>query len=255
MIPALNDLRIVELSCLILHEAHDPARLARVREEIADEGVQRNPVIVSPYGDRYLLLDGAHRARALGELGCRFALVQLVELPERAGSWGHLLDDAGLEEALRSVEEIDVSETEPERGCLAEARFPGGGKLFARAREEGVVPAARALWTLRKAYPEGGVVRRVDPGRPVGPAAGEAVVFYRRFTPEELAEVVSAGEVLPAGVTRFVVEERVLNVRYPLGLLEKGEPAPCNAELREFVRRSWQGGRVRYYAEPVILFE
>ena len=31
MIPALNDLRIVELSCLILHEAHDPARLARVR--------------------------------------------------------------------------------------------------------------------------------------------------------------------------------------------------------------------------------
>ena len=117
------------------------------------------------------------------------------------------------------------------------------------------MPAVRALWALRKAYPEGGVVRRVDPGRPVGSAAGEAVVFYRRFTPEELAEVVSAGEVLPAGVTRFVVEERVLNVRYPLGLLEKGEPAARNAELREFVRRSWQGGRVRYYAEPVVLFE
>ena len=53
---------------------------------------------------------------------------------------------------------------------------------------------------------------------------------------------------LPAGVTRFVVEARVLNVRYPLGLLEKGEPAARNAELREFVRRTWQGGRVRYYA-------
>jgi hypothetical protein len=255
MIPALNDIRIVELSCLILHEAHDTARLARVREEIADEGVQRNPVIVAPYGDRYLLLDGAHRARALGELGCRFALVQLVELPKRASSWGHLLDDTGLEVALRSVEEIEVSETKPERGCLAEARFPGGGKLFARVREEGVVPAVRALWALQKVYPEGGVVHRVDPGRPIGPAAGEAVVFYRRFTPEELAEVVSAGEVLPAGVTRFVVEERVLNVRYPLGLLEKGEPAARNVELREFVRRSWQDGRVRYYAEPVILFE
>jgi L-serine kinase (ATP) / ParB family transcriptional regulator, heme-responsive regulator len=255
MIPALNDLRIVELSCLILHEAHDPARLALVREEIADEGVQRNPVIVAPYEDQYLLLDGTHRARALGELGCRFALVQLVELPERADSWGHLLADVGLETALRSVEEVEVSEMEPARGCLAEARFPGGGKLFARAWEEGVVPAVRALWALRKAYPEGGVVRRVDPGRHVGPAAGEAVVFYRRFTPEELAEVVSAGEVLPAGVTRFVVEERVLNVRYPLGLLEKGEPAARNAELREFVRRSWQGGRVRYYAEPVVLFE
>jgi L-serine kinase (ATP) / ParB family transcriptional regulator, heme-responsive regulator len=255
MIPALNDLRIVELSCLILHEAHDPARLARVREDIADEGVQRNPVIVAPYEDRYLLLDGAHRARALGELGCRFALVQLVELPERAGSWGHLLDDAGLEEALRSVEEVEVSEAEPERGCLAEARFPGGEKLFGRAREEGVVPAVRALWALRKAYPEGGVVRRVDPKRPTRPPAGEAVLVYRRFTPEELAEIVSAGEVLPAGLTRFVVEERVLNVRYPLGLLEKGDRNARNVELREFVRRSWQGGRVRYYAEPVVLFE
>ena len=81
------------------------------------------------------------------------------------------------------------------------------------------------------------------------------MIFYRRFTPAELAEVVSAGEVLPAGSTRFVVEGRVLNVRYPLGLLEKGEPVFSNAELREFVRRSWQGGRVRYYAEPVILFE
>lgn len=60
---------------------------------------------------------------------------------------------------------------------------------------------------------------------------------------------------LPAGVTRFVVEACVLNVRYPLGLLEKGEPAARNAEPREFVRRTWQGGRVRYYAEPVILFE
>jgi hypothetical protein len=255
VIPALNDLRIVELSCLIFHEAHDPARLARVREEISDEAVQRNPIIVAPYEDRYLLLDGAHRARALGELGCRFVLVQLVELPERAGSWSHLLDDVGLEEALRSVEKIEVSEKEPERDCLAEARLFGCEKLFARAREAGIVPAVRALWALRKAYPEGGVVRRVDPGRSIDPAPREAVIFYRRFTPAELVEVVSEGEVLPAGVTRFVVEERVLNVRYPLELLQKGELAARNAELREFVRRSWQAGRVRYYAEPVILFE
>lgn len=255
MIPALNDLRIVELSCLILHEAHDPARLARVREEIADEGVQRNPVIVAPYGDRYLLLDGAHRARALGELGCRLALVQLVELPERAGSWGHLLSAEGLGAALRSLEEVEVLETKPERGCLAEARFSEDERLFVRTREEGLVSAVRALWALRRVYPQGGVVRRVDPARRVGLAVGEAVLFYRRFTPEELAEVVSRGEVLPAGVTRFVVEERVLNVRYPLGLLEEGEPAVRNVELGEFVRRSWQGGRVRYYSEPVILFE
>jgi L-serine kinase (ATP) / ParB family transcriptional regulator, heme-responsive regulator len=255
MIPALNDLRVVELSCLIFHEAHDPAHLARVREEIAYDAVQRNPVIVAPYGNRYLFLDGAHRARALGELGCRFALAQLVELPERAGSWSHLLEELGLEEVLYSIEEVEVSETEPERGYLAEARFSRGEKLFARTWEKGIVPAVRALWALRKAYPEGSMVRRVDPDRAVGPAPGEATLFYRRFTPAELAEIVSAGEVLLAGLPRFVFEERVSNVRYPLGLIENGEPAARIAELREFVRRFWQGGRVRYYAEPMILFE
>ena len=75
--------------------------------------MQRNPVIVAPYGDRYLLLDGAHRARVLVELGCRFALMQPVELPERAGSWSHLLEKLGLEEAFYSIEEVEVSETEP----------------------------------------------------------------------------------------------------------------------------------------------
>jgi hypothetical protein len=95
------------------HEAHDPARLARVREEIAAAPVQRNPVIVAPYRDRYLLLDGAHRARALGELGYRFALAQPVELPERAGSRSHLLEELGLEEAFYPIEEVEVSETEP----------------------------------------------------------------------------------------------------------------------------------------------
>src|SRR5919107_730154 len=104
MMPALNNLRTVELSCLIFHEAHDPTRLARVREEITDEAVQRNLVIVAPYEDRYLLLDGV-----------------------------------GLEKALHSVEEIEVSEKASERGCLAEAWLPGGEKLFARARQEGIV--------------------------------------------------------------------------------------------------------------------
>jgi len=98
-------------------------------------------------------------------------LVQLVDLAERAGSWSHLLNDVGIEETLRSVKEVDVLETEPERGYLAEARFSGGEKLFVRVREEGIVPDVRALWALQRAYPEGCVVRRVDSGKPARPAA------------------------------------------------------------------------------------
>lgn len=255
MIPALDNLRVVPLSCLILHEAHDEVRLARVREGVREEAVQRNPVIVAPYGDRYLVLDGAHRVRALAELGCRLALVQLIELPERAESWGHLLPAAGLEAALRVVEGVEVTEERPDSACLVEVRFHDGRKLYVRARNGGLVPEVSALRALGAVYPEGPVVSRVDPEGPVELADGEALLLYRRFAPSELARAVEEGEVLPAGITRFVVKERVLNVRYPVDLLADGDPQLRNAELRKFVERSWEGNRVRYYAEPVVLFE
>jgi hypothetical protein len=226
-----------------------------VREGVREEGVQRNPVIVAPYGERYLVLDGAHRVRALGELGCRLALVQLIGLPERAESWGHLLAAPALEVALRSIEEVEVCGQRPASACLLEARFHDGRKLYVRAKNEGLVPQVRALRALQAVYPEGSLVRRVNPGEPAELAEGEALLLYRRFAPGQLAEVVEGGEVLPAGITRFVVKERVLNVRYPVNLLADGQPESRNAELREFVRRSWEGNRIRYYAEPVVLFE
>ena len=254
-IPALDALAIVELPCLILHEDHDPVRLARVREGIRDEAVQRNPVIVAPYRDRYLVLDGAHRVRALTELGLRLALVQTVGLPERAESWGHLIPAEGLETALRGLPGVVVSTERPDESCLVEARFHDGRLLYLQAREEGLVAVVRALKSVGGVYPKGGVVSRVDPEVGVELAAGEALLLYRRFSPGELAEVVEGGEVLPAGITRFPVPERVLNARYPLALLEDGEPAVRNAELRIFVEESLRKNRVRYYAEPVVLFE
>ena len=254
-IPALDALGIVELSRLILHEDHDPARLARVREGIKGEAVQRNPVIAAPYGDRYFVLDGAHRVRSLAELGLRLALVQTIRLPDKAGSWGHLLPAESLETALRSIPAVAVSEERPSGDCLVEARFSDGRLLYAQARSSGLLASVRALKSIGSVYPKDGVVRRVDPEAGVELGAGEALLLYRRFSPRELVEVVERGEVLPAGITRFPVPERVLNVRYPLALLEEGNPADRTAELKRFVAESLEKNRVRYYAEPVVLFE
>ena len=253
MIPALRDLRLVDLDCLILHEAHDEDRLARLRGRIEAEGEQRNPVIVSPHEDRYLVLDGAHRVRALGELGCRFVLVQVVEPPEKAEGWGHLLNGVGRAE-LGSIEGI---ETSGERGHvpLAEVMTAGGESLLLSAAEEGLQGRVRALWDLQTLYPEGVVVRRVEPDGTVRLSDGEALIRYLTFTPGELAAIVDSGAVLPAGITRFRVRERVLGVRYPLDRMKGGDAATQNAELRRFVQRRWDEDRVRYYGEPVVLFE
>ncbi len=253
MISSLEDLRLVELGQLILHEAHDEDRLARLRGRIEAEGEQRNPVILSSQGECCLVLDGAHRVRALRELGYPLILAQFVEPPERAESWGHLLGGVGLPE-LRAIEEVEVSEERPGDAPLAEVETPRG-TLFLRARKEGLLAQVRALWGLQALYPKGVVVRRVEPDDKGSLAGGEALIRYRPFAPAELVELVRCGVVLPAGITRFRVRERVLGVRYPLERMRDGDVPARNAELTEFIRRRWEENRIRYYAEPVVLFE
>ncbi|MDQ3795665.1 MAG: hypothetical protein M3316_08390 [Actinomycetota bacterium] len=252
MIPTLNDLRLVELERLILHEAHDENRLASLRVRIDAEGEQRNPVIVSSQGDCCLVLDGAHRVRALKDLGCWLVLAQFVEPPERAESWAHLLDGVGLD-MVRGVEGVEVSErcTGPP---LAEVEIAGGKKIYLRSREEGLLAEVRTLWALQSLYPEG-VVRRVEPNGALGLAEGKVIVRYRPFAPDELVEIVRSGAVLPAGITRFRVRGRVLGVRYPLEKMQEGDAPARNAELWAFVERLWRENRIRYYDEPVVLFE
>jgi hypothetical protein len=253
LIPSLEDLRLVELGQLILHEAHDEDRLVRLRERIEIDGEQRNPVIVSSQGECCLVLDGAHRVRALEELGYPLILAQFVEPPERAESWGHLLKGVGLPE-LRAVEGIEASEERPGDVPLAEVET-SQGTIFLSARKEGLLAQVQALWGLQSLYPEGVVVRRVEPDGKERPAEGEAFIRYRPFTAAELVEIVRSGSVLPAGITRFRVRERVLGVRYPLEKMKDGDVSARNAELAEFIRSRWEENRVRYYGEPVVLFE
>ena len=253
MISSLEDLLLVDLGCLILHEAHDEDRLARLRGRIEAEGEQRNPVIVSPHEDRYLVLDGAHRVRALRELGSRFGLVQAVEPPEKAEGWGHLLNGVGPAE-LGDIEGIEVAHS-PVNTPLAEVEWAGDGTIFLSTTREGLQGRVRALWELQSYYPEGVVVRRVEPDGTARLSDGEVLIRYTGFTPGELAAIVDSGTVLPAGITRFRVSERVLGVCYPLENMAGKDVDALNDKLREYVRRRWEEGRVRLYGEPVVLFE
>jgi len=257
MISSLKDLRLVEPRCLLLHEAHDEGRLARLKERIETEGEQRNPVIASSYGDRFLVLDGAHRVRAMDEIGARFVLVQVVEPPGRAEGWGHVVE--GMEPPDPGVANGLVVEGSPDdeaRGeVVAEIRTGGGEFFLVRSREPGSLARSRAMWGLQERYPERAAVRRVEPEAAVRLSKREVLIRYRPFDPEELVEIVGSGAILPAGVTRFRVRERVLGVRYPLGRMMDGEPRVRNVELRRFVAERWAENRVRYYREPVVLFE
>ena len=253
MIRSLKDLRLVETGCLILHEAHDEARLGRLKGRIESEGEQRNPVMAAPYEDRFLVLDGAHRVRAMNELGARFVLAQVVEPPERAEGWGHVVQD--FESLGPGGQNGLIVSEEPNGEVVAEVETSAGETAFVLSRDAGPLARSRVMWDLRALYPEGAAVRRIEPDGSVRLTGGEALIRYGPFAPHELVEIVAAGGVLPAGVTRFRVRERVLGVRYPLDRMMSGEPRNRNVELRRFVAERWAENRVRHYREPVVLFE
>lgn len=241
------------MESLILHEAHDESRLETLRGRVTTEKVQRNPVIVTAWNENFLLLDGAHRALTMSGIGCRFILAQKITPPKTVESWTHLLVEPNLESLDKSENLISI--TEPSNDWLAVIEDSDGEKTYLRARSPGLACEVRALWDLQSVYPNKPPVRRLDSGVESRLEPGEVRLYYRRFTVEELVEVVRDGSVLPASITRFRVPERVLNVRFPLDSLADGDLAARNAELREIVERQWSANRVRRYDEPVVLFE
>ncbi len=82
------------------------------------------------------------------------------------------------------------------------------------------------------------------------------LMVFPRFDHEEVLQAASAGWLLPAGLTRFVISPRALRVNYPLEHLRSDRPLEVKrAELASWVRDRAEARRVRYYAESTFLFD
>ncbi|MEW6524127.1 MAG: ParB N-terminal domain-containing protein [Bacillota bacterium] len=68
---------LVDSTCLRPHEQVDEDRLERLAQEIARDGVLREPVLVDSRS--LVILDGHHRVQVLRSLGCNMIPVYLVD--------------------------------------------------------------------------------------------------------------------------------------------------------------------------------
>ncbi len=271
-------LAIVHLEDVLLHEEIERKRVDGLIDQLRADRVLKNPPIAAearaPGGwSRYIILDGASRTTALRTLKCRDIAVQVVDYHSpniRLESWNHLLLDVDSAALKRDIEElgcvglVDMDE-QAAREAL-ERREIIAYLLFSNGRAAGIrcasdrVSQANALNEVVQLYERQAEMYRVSTTDLEQLAAEHrklsAVVVFPHYRPEEIIHLAMNGAKVPMGITRHIIPGRALRLNLPLNVLESDQPLEQkNAWLDAWVRQKIQSRHVRFYQEPVFLFD
>ena len=251
-------LRVVHLARIRAHEEVDPLRVDRLVGRISEDGIQVNPMMCSeaPSGE-LVLLDGATRTESLRRLGFEYAVVQLVD-PDEAilETWHHVVRECTEQELLddiEAVEELSIG-VGPGKPSLLMAN----GDIHT-VRAEGVSPNA-GLASLVHSYSGRRAVSRItnprDESVPWRFPDWAAVIEFPTLSVEDVMKAAVGDDLLPAGITRFLVPERALRLNLELELLSSpGSVEDKQEALEALISQRARSGRVRRYEETVVILD
>lgn len=256
--PHLPLLRVVPLESIRSHEEIDPLRVERLVSRIEAEGVQMNPMVCCTTPDGQLvLLDGATRTESLRTMGLPHAVVQVVE-PEEVDleTWHHVVRGASSDEVLAAVTQdptlmlTDGAGTPGIHVKGAESRLVLGEGLSANATLTALVSSYIGKWQ---------VSRVADPS--LDPVAWSfpdwsVVIEFPTLTLEDVMKAAVSDDLLPAGITRFLVNERALRLNVPIELLASDEGTEAKQQkLDDMLAKRASEGRIRRYEETVFILD
>jgi threo-3-hydroxy-L-aspartate ammonia-lyase len=272
-------LQIVPTDQVVPHEYIDHKRVDRLMKRLEDDGQLVNPPITTYWKGRYVILDGATRSSSLQRLGYPYTIVQVVDAVQsdyQLYTWYHAistdpqqinhLDFSALRDELGTIVGIQL-EPFPMENIRDALRRPGVICYFLDS--EGnytlvrLAPGASRLKVMNELvdrYNAWGNVERTlltDLDRLLTQFPHMvAVAIYPQFEPEDVFDAAARGELLPAGLTRFVIPGRILRLNADLKRLKRDEPlAEKRAWFDEFLAGKLSRSRLRYYQEPVILLD
>ncbi|AMA71824.1 MULTISPECIES: ParB N-terminal domain-containing protein [Aneurinibacillus] len=250
----LSSLRLIDIKKICLHEEHEHTRLAQTCAAISTDGVLRHPPLAMQMSDgRYLILDGAHRTNALQNLGCKRIAVQIIEREEiQIGSWDHVIPMGEWLEQLKNHPSIRW-QTERVKSAPIVQVVTDTNKYYVYEGAAESSPLTRlAIWHLIvNAYRKDYSIKRIISGHEYHVEKGMVRLCYPAYTLQEIESIVLSGAVMPAGVTRVVVNGRLLNLNIPLSYLMAGS---LNQAEWEQKKEQWARA-LRLYAEAVYLCE
>lgn len=250
-------LRVVPLESIRRHEEVDPLRVDRLRQRITADRIQVNPMVcIEAPGGELVLLDGATRTESLKGIGLEHAVVQLVDAASVGlGTWHHVVRGVSVDDFVAAV-------SAPSEMELATEEWPptihlNDGSNF-HARGIGISPNATLAHLVKTYIGQWQVNRAPEPDIQLARNFGDwtALVEFPTLTVEDVMTAAVSNDLLPAGVTRFLVPERALRLNVPIDLLETGQSVEDKqASLDAMLDERARNGRIRRYAEPVYILD
>jgi hypothetical protein len=263
----IEKLKIIPTANIISFESPAKERADKLAHEIHREGKLRNPLLVWPLDEKYLLLDDVTILSALTHLQVSHVPVQLADSRDiSVHAWQRLIKEYSAEDILafcklfpRQLRAIS-SATGILGNHQAEIRFRNGNRV--RISVSSRSPLVRAdicgkfYATLTRSHKTfRAKIDYHDPDPLGGYADASAVLFPPVFTLEELAEVASRGVLLPQGFTRIDQPGRVLGIDYALSILHENVAIDEKQSfLYELLRMRMSSDRIAYYNGAVIMF-
>jgi hypothetical protein len=258
---------------VIPHEQIDEKRVHRLMQRLEADGMLVNPPITTFWNGRYIVLDGATRTTALKNLGFPHIITQVAPTDGsgfQLHTWYHAISSPQPFTALRQqLNEIDGLRLQSLPTTALQTAFHQENALCYFLDRDGNATLALAepgqerlavMNALVAAYTEWGEVERTlltDLSRLLAQFPRmTAVAVFPQFEPEDVFETADKGDLLPAGLTRFVIPGRILRLNADLGRLKRDEPLSMKrAWFNKFLEEKLARSRMRYYQEPVILLD
>ncbi len=251
-------LAVAPIEMIRPHEDFDPIRVDRLKDRIAGDGTQLNPMVctLAPDGS-YVLLDGATRREAFHRLGLPHAVVQVVD-PNTVslGTWHHVLREGDMDRLESSIATNPSIRAEADSGTPRINISDSGWMTITPVDVSGNA----ALNSLVSCYRGQFTVARVtDPSEKAVSRTHDdwlAIVEFPALTIADVMDAATRSDHVPAGITRFVVPARALRLSIGLDFLR--DPAGTSVKqerLDEILASRDREGRVRRYDEPVIILD
>ncbi|MCX7877455.1 MAG: ParB N-terminal domain-containing protein [Ignavibacteria bacterium] len=261
-------LEILRLNDVLLHEECEDNRYRKLAESFKKDGFLSNPLIVGKAGRKYILLDGANRYQALKITGAKLILAQIVDYRSdkvKLRTWNHFVAGMSENDLRHYVRRENIKITGWDGKTELDIKSIGvvisHGAKFRLHLSRFFTELLQKMCSFSKYYENHFSYNRIDGDislRKLDKLFDEEGVFfiYPEFGKNHIERIASMKQKLPAGISRHLIPNRVLKLKYDISrLMTNGDLREKNKELEEFVNSKILDRKVRLYKEPVLMFD